>query len=261
MNRMTKSVVAAILVSGIAALASQAGAWAFLSLGFVIGMMHAIEADHLAAVATLMNRKDGRTALMARGAFWGLGHTLALFLICATVFLLGLGISARVEASLELIVGVMILGLGLRVLWRLWTQRIHLHAHSHDGEKHFHAHSHAQDNVAHKDSAHDHSHARRGHMTAMGVGLVHGAAGSAGLLVLTVATTDSAAQALAYFAVFGVGSLAGMALLTVIASYPLDALERGAGWMRTATSLIIGGLSTWVGGSLALISVQGLLGL
>jgi ABC-type nickel/cobalt efflux system permease component RcnA len=221
-------------------------------------MMHAIEADHLAAVATLMNRKEGKTALMARGAFWGLGHTLALFFICGTVVLLGLTLSTQVEASLELVVGLMILTLGLRVLWRLRADDITLDVHSHDGKRHFHAH--ARDGADPAGAvAHVHRHRTlRGHVMAMCVGLVHGAAGSAGLLVLTVAATDSLSLALAYFAVFGIGSLAGMAVLTFVASYPLEALERRAGWLRRTASVGIGGLSTFVGGSLAFHSAQGL---
>jgi len=96
---------------------------------------------------------------------------------------------------------------------------------------------------------------QRAHLGTLGIGLLHGAAGSAGLLVLTVAVTDSAVQALVYFAVFGCGSMIGMAALTAVASYPLAAVERGAGWIKTATGLCIGGLAIWIGGSLALESL------
>lgn len=239
---------------GIALSLSQG--WAFLSLGFVIGMAHALEADHLTAVAAMMDRKEGPRAMIMRGAAWGLGHTLALFLICSTVILLGLQITGRTEALLELVVGTMIVGLGLRVLWKLHRDRIHIHVHDHGGERHFHAHSHAGETAAHRDSDHRHSH--RAHAATMGIGLIHGAAGSAGLLVLTVAATESVAQSMAYFAVFGLGSLAGMAALTTAASYPLDKLQSGATWMRTATSLAIAGLAIWVGGGLALESLQAL---
>ena len=91
----------------------------FLALGFVIGLAHALDADHVTAVAAMMNRGDGRRGIIARGAAWGLGHTLALFLICSTVLLLGLTISARVGAALELAVGAMIVALGLKVFWTI----------------------------------------------------------------------------------------------------------------------------------------------
>lgn len=245
----------AALAAVVAALAWAGGAWTFLTLGFVIGMAHALEADHLAAVGAMLNRGEGRRAMMLRGAVWGAGHTLALFAICSMVLALGLTITGRAEAMLELAVGAMIAGLGLRVLWKLRREHVHIHVHEHDGVRHFHAHSHACETGAHRVSAHAHRHA-----ATLGVGLVHGAAGSAGLLVLTVAATDSLAQALAYFAVFGIGSLAGMAALTTAASVPLAMLERGATWMKTATALAIGGLAIWIGGALALSSALALAG-
>lgn len=94
-----------------------------------------------------------------------------------------------------------------------------------------------------------------------GIGLLHGAAGSAGLLVLTVAAASSIAQALGYFALFGLGSLAGMALLSAVASYPLGLIGRGAGWMQTATGLAIGALALGVGGSLVVHSFPAIVSL
>ncbi len=232
--------------------------WAFLSLGFVIGMAHALEADHLAAVSAMLNGKASRGSLIARGAAWGLGHTLALFGLCALVVLGGLTITGRAEAALELAVGVMIVGLGARVLWRLRRDKVHLHVHSHGQERHVHLHSHAADPLPHAASRHEHRHPARAHLGSLGIGLLHGAAGSAGLLVLTVAATDSTAQALAYIAVFGFGSMIGMAALTAVASYPLAVIERQAVWMKTATGLSIGGLAIWIGGSLALESLAAL---
>jgi len=235
------------------------GGWAFLSLGFVIGMAHALEADHLAAVAAMTERRDGRRALIARGAFWGLGHTLALFAICSTVVLLGLSISGRAEAALELVVGLMIAGLGLRVLWRMHRDRIHIHVHEHDGHKHLHAHSHSGERPHAQDHGHRHRHrVGRRELATMGIGLVHGAAGSAGLLVLTVAATQSIAQSLVHFAVFGLGSMVGMAALSAVLSLPLAQVARGAGWMKTAVSLAIAALAVTVGGGLALESLPGL---
>ncbi len=132
---------------------------AFLALGFVIGMAHALEADHLAAVATFANEGDGRARLIARGALWGLGHTTALFVICSVVVLAGLTISGRVEATMEGAVGVMIIALGLRVLWKMRRDRIHVHVHAHGTKKHIHLHSHAGEAAPH--GAHDHSHSHR----------------------------------------------------------------------------------------------------
>jgi hypothetical protein len=242
-----------------AATAPDAGTpLAILSFGFVIGLAHALEADHVAAVAALMGKGDSKARVIARGAAWGLGHTLALFAICSAVLLLGVTISATVGAALELAVGVMIVGLGLRVLWKLRAERIHIHAHDHGGDRHIHAHSHAADPERHTASAHDHRHAVRTLAPTLGVGLMHGAAGSSGLLVLIVASAPTAAEAIAAFAIFGLGSLAGMVLLTGAASYPLGYIHRGSAWMRTALALSVGGLALLVGGGVAMESLHNL---
>ena len=217
-----------------------------LPVGFLVGMGHALEADHVAAVATMMDRPGGRRAVIARGAFWGLGHAVALFAICGVVVLFGLTFSGRLEKVLEIAVGAMILGLGVQVLWRLRRDRMHVHVHDHGDHRHVHVHSHLTDPAPHAESAHAHAH-RRTNAKAVAIGVMHGSAGSAGLLVLIMATTLSARQALAYFAVFGIGTILGMASLTAVASLPLVALHRGAAWTRNLTTLAIGSVAIWVG--------------
>lgn len=222
---------------------------AILSLAFVIGMGHALETDHLAAMSNMLAQRGHRRALIARGAFWGLGHTLALFGFCAVVVLLGLTISGRAQAGLELTVGVMIVALGSQTLWRLHRDRVHIHVHEHDDGKHIHAHSHKGETLPHKEARHDHTH-RRTNAKALGVGLVHGAAGSGALLVLTVSATQSINQALAYFAVFGLGSMAGMVALSTVVSLPLLLAQRGANWLRVGTSAAIGIAALWIGAAI-----------
>lgn len=229
---------------------------AFLSIGFFVGMGHALEADHLAAVATMLQRQDGRRSLILRGAIWGVGHTLSLFVICSAVVLLGMTVSGTVEAALELSVGILIIVLGAQVVWRLRRERVHIHVHEHDGVRHLHAHSHARDVRPHAESRHRHVHrAFHTHRKALLIGLLHGAAGSAGLLVLMVASTQSAAGALTYFLVFGIGSILGMAALSAVAGYPLVAVQRGAVWLRNTTTAAIGLGAIWVGAHLAMESL------
>jgi len=212
-------------------------------------MGHALETDHLAAMSNMLAQRGHRRALIARGAFWGLGHTLALFGFCAVVVLLGLTISGRAQAGLELTVGVMIVALGSQTLWRLHRDRVHIHVHEHDDGKHIHAHSHKGETLPHKEARHDHTH-RRTNAKALGVGLVHGAAGSGALLVLTVSATQSINQALAYFAVFGLGSMAGMVALSTVVSLPLLLAQRGANWLRVGTSAAIGIAALWIGAAI-----------
>lgn len=231
--------------------------WPFLLLGFAVGLAHALDADHVAAVGAMVGQGGRRIEIVARGAAWGVGHTLALFAICSTVLLLGLTISDRLGAALEFTVGLMIVALGLKVFWTLWRERIHIHVHEHDGVRHLHAHSHKGEG-AHSASAHAHRHEVRALLPTIGVGLIHGAAGSAGLLVLIVASAESTGQALLAFAVFGLGSLLGMTLLTAVASYPLAWINRGAVWMRTSLAVAIGCLAVFVGAGVAFESLGGL---
>jgi len=265
MSRFVLSLICALAAGPVLAVVGGAGQdvannLPFLTLGFVVGLAHALDADHIAAVAALMTRGDNRYKVIARGVAWGLGHTLALFVICSTVLLLGLTISDTMERSLELTVGAMIVALGLRVLWKLHRERIHIHPHKHNGTLHVHAHSHAGDARPHDGAAHTHSHPVRVLVPIAGVGLVHGAAGSAGLLVLTLASIDGIAQAMLAFAVFGVGSLIGMTLLTTAASFPLSYVHRGEPWMRTSMAMTIGALALFVGGGVMLNSLHGLMG-
>lgn len=228
--------------------------WSLLAFGALVGMQHALEADHLAAVAALCARPSSRRSLFLRGAWWGLGHTIALFAICGTVLLLGLTLGDGLQASLEFAVGVMVAALGLNVLWTLYRRRIHFHAHQHeDGKRHLHAHSHeAEKKQDHARSGHEHRHARHGLAKALTIGLVHGAAGSGALLVLLVAAANSAGMALAYIACFGLGSMAGMAALSFVASFPLNAAARGARWLHTATMATIGLFALAIGANMAM---------
>jgi len=221
-----------------------------LLFGCLIGMQHALEADHLAAVAALSEKRSSRRALALRGGVWGLGHTITLLTICGVLLLLGESISARTEAFLELAVGAMIILLGGNLLYKVWRKRPHFHVHHHrDGASHIHVHMHVGEDGAHNESSHEHRHHDLGLGRALLVGMMHGAAGSAGLLVLAAAA-DSITQAGAYVVAFGAGSIIGMATLSFVVSFPLRRLERCANWVNTATFVSIGCAAIIIGGNL-----------
>lgn len=223
--------------------------YAFLLFGGLIGMQHALEGDHLAAVAALGNARS-RRALVLRGSVWGFGHTITLLTICGVLLLLGEKISPRTEAILESAVGIMIIGLGMNVLYRVWRRRPHVHIHQHrEGQHHIHVHSHDERHIPHARSDHDHDHRSLGLRRAMFVGMMHGAAGSAGLLILAAAAR-SLPEAVGYVAAFGAGSILGMAALTFVISYPLRWMERCATWANAAAFICIGCVAILVGGSL-----------
>lgn len=221
-----------------------------LIFGGLIGMQHALEADHLAAVAALGGRRSSRRALLLRGSVWGLGHTITLLTICGALLLLGEVISARTEAMLEFAVGAMIILLGLNMFVTLWRRRPHFHIHQHShGERHMHVHSHVEDPAPHPASPHDHKHQSLGLRRALLVGMVHGAAGSAGLLILAAAA-KSVPEAMAYVVAFGTGSILGMATLSFVASYPLRWMERCANWVSTTAFVGIGCAAIAIGANL-----------
>jgi ABC-type nickel/cobalt efflux system permease component RcnA len=215
-----------------------------LALGLLIGLRHAFEADHLAAVASLATRSRSWREAALLGAAWGLGHTLTLLLVGGTGLLLGRRLPASAAWWLELAVGLMLLGLGADVVRRARRQRLHVHVHDHDdGTRHWHAHRHSPEPGA---DAHEHAHgvlpAR-----AVAVGLVHGMAGSAALLLLTLETTGSVGLGLAYIALFGLGSVIGMALLSLVVTLPLRAGANRLARLHGKLELLLGSLTVFVG--------------
>jgi len=220
-----------------------------LLLGFVIGLRHAIEADHVAAVASLTSRSKSLSAAARLAAAWGLGHTLMLFAVGSVVISLDTVVPEQVARYLELGVGIMLVWLGYDVLSRLIRERIHFHAHRHDGDvTHFHAHSHAGEG-AHRRSPHDHRHAGM-RSRAFVVGLMHGMAGSAALILLTLGQFDSLWPAFLYMALFAVGTMLGMVLLSVAISLPLQKLAGSLTWAHNALNAVTGsatiGFGIWL---------------
>lgn len=224
------------------------GGWSFLLLGFFIGITHAFEADHLAAVGTLASSgKASAKRLALLGASWGMGHTTTLFLISLPVIAFGYALTTRIAAGMEFFVGIMLVGLGASVFWRLRRNKVHFHLHDHgDGRRHFHAHSHAHAHVPHERDPHQHQH-RMFSFRAYAVGLAHGAAGSAGLVALAAAATQNVVTALAYILVFGVGSILGMASLTYTASWPLKLAEKSATRLLRAVQFLVASAAVFIG--------------
>jgi sulfite exporter TauE/SafE len=198
-----------------------------LALGFLLGMRHATDADHLAAVATLATRSRSVAHTVAQGIAWGTGHTLTLMLCGGAVLVLGLVVPAQAAQALELAVGVMLVALGADALYRLRRERVHFHPHRHaDSVAHFHAHSHRGDGAPHDPARHEHPHPRGFPGRALLVGMVHGMAGSAALILLSLEALRSPAWGFAYIAIFGLGSILGMAALSAAIAVPLRLTSR-----------------------------------
>ena len=217
-----------------------------LGLGFLLGMQHALEADHVAAVSSIAARRDNVGDIVKHGLTWGLGHTLTLFVFAGAALALGRAISDELSRPIETAVGVMLIGLGAHVLWQLWRDRVHFHKHSHrDGTVHLHAHSHAAETLPHARASHSHEHGLR--WRTLLVGLMHGMAGSAALLVLTVTQAPNVAVGRGYVALFGIGSMIGMGALATVIAVPIALSARWLTWANRGLQAAVGLVTIAIG--------------
>ena len=223
-------------------LTPQLSTFSVLLIGFVLGLQHAIEGDHLAAVSTIVSEKKNLWTASIVGGMWGLGHTISLFVVGALVIFLKLQISESVEMKLEAIVGGMLILLGLNALRKLFAaEKIHVHAHEHGEREHVHIHSHSSERT---ESSH-----HRFSPRSIAIGMVHDLAGSAALMLLVVPTIESPAVAMAYILIFGIGSIGGMMAMSFLIGLPIhftanrfDFLNKGIRFCAGVFSLVLGGL-------------------
>jgi high-affinity nickel-transport protein len=236
-------------------------ALALMVLGFFLGMRHATDPDHVIAVTTIVARERTRFGATAIGAAWGLGHTLTILLVGGGMILFGWVIPPRVGLSMEFSVGVMLIVLGLvnlrGVMGRVRASRLtpekehqHTHAHRHGDYVHTHAHAHNPEAHPHKAERTPLSWLDR-HFGRIGVyqlvrplvvGIVHGLAGSAAVALLVLTTIRSPVWALWYLLVFGIGTIAGMMLMTTVIAVPFTRsnhrFARLGGDLRIASGVV-----------------------
>lgn len=215
-----------------------------LLLGFLLGIRHAMESDHVAAVASLVTRQPSLHESIRLGSVWGIGHTVTLFIFGSTVMLFDHMIPERVAMMLEFAVGGMLVILGIDVLRRLWRSGMHFHLHRHaDGSRHWHAHVHEKAHMASDHTAaskHEHPHPERFPLRALLIGMMHGMAGSAALIALTLQSVHTFTTGIIYIALFGLGSIAGMAALSFVIMLPLRHSARRFSRLHQQLQLAIG---------------------
>lgn len=205
-----------------------------LGTGFVLGLRHALDPDHVTAVATIVSRTRSVRKASLVGALWGLGHACTLLVVGLAILLLKLSVSAGLAAGLEFAVAVALVILGIRALVAAGRDAVHLHAHAHGGTVHAHLHAHGAS------ASHDHAH------MPFVVGMVHGLAGSAALAVLATAAAPTVAQGLSFMAVFAAGSTAGMLATSAAMGAPLLLASRYAR-MTVAVPAVAGSASIVLG--------------
>jgi sulfite exporter TauE/SafE len=219
-----------------------------LLFGLLLGVRHALEADHVAAVAAMASRaRTLRDHIKLAGA-WGVGHACALLTFGGLVLALGLSLPEAFTRALEGLAGIVLIALGIDVLRRARRSRVHFHVHEHhDGTVHLHAHAHETTGVVHDTAAHEHDHPRGVLSRALLVGSVHGLAGSAALVLIPLQSSGSVLQAFAYLIAFGAGSIAGMVLFSAAISVPLRLSARHLGLTLRMVEGVLGTLTIVLG--------------
>ena len=206
-----------------------------MAVGFFLGMRHATDPDHVIAVSTIVSRQPRLSRAALIGAFWGLGHTVTILVVGTAIILFNVTIPARLGLSMELSVGFMLIFLGLLNVASFFRslpdaplpanpKNVH-HAHPHAHGDYIHSHPHT-----HQPEAHPHTPDQTPvafldrmlgtsnlyqHVRPLAVGIVHGLAGSAAVALLVLATIQNTTWAIAYLLVFGVGTIAGMMVITM----------------------------------------------
>ena len=218
-----------------------------LGAGLVIGLRHAIEADHLAAISTIVSERRSLLSSSLIGGLWGVGHTLSLLAAGIVVIILGVRIPDRLAQSLEFCVALMLVGLGINALRKIRRGAcIQMRPHTHGARQHTHPQLH--ESVRENNTERTKSHPG---LRPLFIGLLHGLAGSAALMLLILTTISSRPLAIAYICVFGVGSIAGMIMMSSIMSLPAALASSRFEWANVAIRTLAGFFSLACGVLLA----------
>ena len=251
------------------------GLFSIIALGFFLGMRHATDPDHVVAVSTIVSRHRSMKHAAVIGGLWGIGHTMTILLVGSGIILFGWVIPARVGLSMEFSVGLMLILLGVLNLTGIlqWisnnlsparfhdsdssTGAAHSHAHSHGDYVHTHPHQHDPESHPHDPARtpvgwFDRHFGRLGLYHAvrpLAVGLVHGLAGSAAVALLVLTTIRDPKWAVAYLLLFGVGTIAGMMLITGVMGAPFAYAKqrsRLSNGLRIASGVISFGFGLFI---------------
>lgn len=226
------------------------GVWAILAIGMLLGLKHATDADHVVAVATFATEHGNVWRGMWVGASWGLGHTTPLLILGIVILLVKEALLDRYEAVapvLEFGVGIMLVFLGAQVFYNLRRGTLHTHAHQHGGHAHVHVHATHREGSEPRNGNGFHEALRpQFRLKSYGIGIVHGLAGSAAVMLVLLPQIEVFWVGLGYLVVFGVGTIASMAFITIALGVPFALTTRARQWQRRiagaagAASLLFG---------------------
>lgn len=213
-----------------------------LVLGFALGIKHALDADHVVAVSTIVSQYRNPLKATVVGAFWGIGHTLTLLLVGIAVIGFKLVISDKLALTMEFLVGAVLLALGLQILWQYLPKKQHTHIHDHNDKLHMHEHVHTHG----KDEEPIPHHSPRQHRSLL-LGMLHGLAGSAALMLLVLSAIQSPIEGVIYILIFGMGSILGMMIISTLIGLPFVLSSQRFSSLNSAIRFTAGALSSGLG--------------
>jgi sulfite exporter TauE/SafE len=208
-------------------------------LGVLLGLRHALEADHIVALTAIVGQGRGvRRALMA-GLRWGIGHSITILVVGFAALALKISIPQGLALSLEFAVGIALVVLGIPLI-RRWAARNHLHRHRHESAWHTHPHTHGEA------VGHAHRHSRKPFF----MGMLHGLAGSGALTVLVLATMESVAEGVVFLLLFGLGSILAMLVVGGLLGLSFGLAARSPGridrWLEGAVGMVSIGFGLYI---------------
>lgn len=233
----------------------ESGALAALALGFLLGLKHATDADHVVAVSTIVGENRNAWQGIWVGGSWGLGHSTPLLILGLVILAFKDVVLDRYETVapvFEFGVGVMLIFLGAQVFWNLRRGRLHLHRHVREADPHVHIHAtHTPEAVPHVDAPHGFFHPGRPifRLKSYAIGVVHGLAGSAAVMLLVLPTISSLWTGAGYLLLFGLGTMMSMAGITLLLGVPF-ALTGGLQRVNLAVAGVAGASSVLFGAAL-----------
>jgi ABC-type nickel/cobalt efflux system permease component RcnA len=229
----------------LAGFSDGASVWLVLLVAVGLGLRHATDPDHLAAVTTLVagTRERASRAAAVLGLAWGAGHALTLFAFGLPILLLDAYVPERAQQAAETAVALVIAYLGVRLIVRWRRGQLHLHVHEHHGVRHQHLHDHR---LA---ASHGHPHRARTPLGAFAIGLVHGMGGSAGVGVLLVAAVETTWLAVASLVLLAAFTAVSMTIVSTGFGVTLVSRPVRAGFDRIAPTLALASLAfgAWYG--------------
>jgi len=232
---------------------------AILTVGFLLGMRHATDPDHVIAVSTIVSRERSIPKAGLIGILWGCGHTVTIAVVGSAIILFGVVIPPRAGLTMELSVGLMLILLGVLNLTgatKWFTEKFspshpdvtgtHAHIHEHDHHLHFHWHTHSAAQEHHAENLATPNWLQKPFvylglfhsLRPLLVGIVHGLAGSAAVALLVLSTIRDPKWALLYLLIFGAGTIAGMMLITAALALPFSFAGHRFAWL--SRSLVLG---------------------